>query len=458
MLTRLRLENFKSWRDTGEIPLKPITGFFGTNSSGKSSLFQALLLMKQTAESPNRGIALHFGDEKTLVDLGDFESVIHKHDTARTLKFSLSWNAQFPMIIPEAYGSGVLTRGRKLGFEVEIGEIYSRSRIPLGLKEMSYLLTRGRRLGGQYLNDRNTYKLFAYGPDTDYSYDAVASALDRYQSKFYEFPRWVRNELRDGDFLFHLGDSLRSLLESMYYLGPLRASPSRLYSWSGSQPLDIGVSGESVIDAVLSARQMGERVWTGMDEDGIPIDEYISKWLRELGLAYDFRVDVLAEGRHIYEAKIRKAPDTPEVLLTDVGFGISQVLPVLVLCFYVPGGSSTVILEQPDIHLHPSAQTGLADIFIDAWKKHDVQILFESHSEHLLRRLQRRIAEGEIDQENVALFFCSTEDSGESRLSHLELDQYGNISNWPKDFFGDQFGEIAAMSEAALKKQVGSER
>ena len=64
MLTRLRLENFKSWRDTGDIALKPITGFFGPNSSGKTSLFQALLLMKQTVDSSDRGIVFHFGDEK----------------------------------------------------------------------------------------------------------------------------------------------------------------------------------------------------------------------------------------------------------------------------------------------------------------------------------------------------------------------------------------------------------
>ena len=77
MLTQFRLENFKSWKDTGVIPLKPITGFFGPNSAGKSSLFQALLLMKQTEDSPDRQVVFHFGDEKTPVDLGDFESVVH---------------------------------------------------------------------------------------------------------------------------------------------------------------------------------------------------------------------------------------------------------------------------------------------------------------------------------------------------------------------------------------------
>ena len=72
MLTRLRLENFKSWKNTGDIALKPITGIFGANSSGKTSLIQALLLLKQTADSADRGIVFHFGDRKTPVDLGDF--------------------------------------------------------------------------------------------------------------------------------------------------------------------------------------------------------------------------------------------------------------------------------------------------------------------------------------------------------------------------------------------------
>ena len=143
-------------------------------------------------------------------------------------------------------------------------------------------------------------------------------------------------------------------------------------------------------------------------------------------------------------------------LITDIGFGVSQVLPVLVQCFYANHGS-TVILEQPDIHLHPSAQAGLADLFIAAKKSPGVQILFESHSEHLLRRLQRRIAEEKVPQEDVALYFCSSNPDGSSSLSRLEVDQFGNIANWPKDFFGDQFGEIAAMSEAALKRQGRSE-
>ena len=89
-------------------------------------------------------------------------------------------------------------------------------------------------------------------------------------------------------------------------------------------------------------------------------------------------------------------------------------------------------------------------------RKRGVQILLESHSEHLLRRLQRRIAEEDVSTDDVGLFFCRADDAG-SILDTLELDPYGNITNWPKDFFGDQFGEIAAMSEAALKRRRDAE-
>ena len=119
MLTRLRFENFKAWRDTGEVELKPITGFFGRNSSGKTSLFQALLMMKQTATTSDRGIVFHFGDEKTPVDLGDFESVIHNHDTTSGLKLSLGWTAEFTFDIPSSYAGGSVAEGDEIIFQVK---------------------------------------------------------------------------------------------------------------------------------------------------------------------------------------------------------------------------------------------------------------------------------------------------------------------------------------------------
>ena len=83
-----------------------------------------------------------------------------------------------------------------------------------------------------------------------------------------------------------------------------------------------------------------------------------------------------------------------------------------------------------------------------------VQIILESHSEHLLRRLQRRVAEERLTNQDAALYFCQTNDQGISDITSLELDRYGNINNWPEAFFGDELGELAAMTEASMRRDM----
>ena len=131
----------------------------------------------------------------------------------------------------------------------------------------------------------------------------------------------------------------------------------------------------------------------------------------------------------------------------------NQILPVIALCYYAPPGS-VLLLEQPEIHLHPRVQAGLADVLIDAVKTRGIQVIVESHSEHLLRRLQRNIAEEKVSSQETALYFCEIE-AGVSRLTELQVDMYGNIENWPDGFFGDEFEEIAAMQKAILRRRGG---
>ncbi len=180
-----------------------------------------------------------------------------------------------------------------------------------------------------------------------------------------------------------------------------------------------------------------------------------------MGLINSFELKQIAPNRRDYEVLVKNICTKDQVNLTDVGFGVSQVLPVLVQCFYAPPGSTT-ILEQPEVHLHPSAQAELADLFIEAIaakdeneKPHHIQLLIESHSEHFLRRLQRRIAEQKIRAIDTAIYFCEMTSSG-SILKHLEMDDYGNIKNWPNKFFGDEVGELTAMTEAAIQRQIKS--
>jgi predicted ATPase len=413
MLTALQLGNFKSWREVNA-PLAPITGFFGTNSSGKSSLLQALLLMKQTVESTDQRQVLEFGNEKSLIQLNSFHDIIWQFKTSNLLSLSLSWQPKFYLAKDSPLYKGVLP----------IKEIYFKSKI-------------------EFINKVISVHGFEYGYNN--TVFAVQKSSKSVFEKFYSVFD-TKNPVNQNDYLADLQASFEVALQDISYLGPLRDYPKRSYSWSGAAPSTVGRQGENVISALLAARVGGNKV------GNIPLENYIAGKLQELGLIDSFRLKELGKDTNFFRVLVRRTPESPEVSLTDVGFGVSQVLPVLVLCYYVPEGS-TILLEQPELHLHPSVQSGLADIFIDAYQKRGVQIILESHSEHLLRRLQRRIAEEQILPTDVNLYFCSLE-KGESKLEALELDEYGNIHNYPKDFFGDRFEEMAAMTEKAIERRA----
>lgn len=449
MLTRIRLENFRSWKDTKDISLRPITGFFGANSSGKSGLIHSILLLKQTAESADRGNVFNFGGKTARVEMGDFASVLHRHEKDCQLRISLGWRTEREVKITDTFKSQDVTRSKDIGFDVKAGLETSRSSSNVVVKEMSYRV--GDAQFGMRPDSRNRFKPFAQSVDFEFVRSRGRPWDINSLVKCYGFPDTLRANYQNAGFLADLEFALEQRLQNVYYLGPLRTFPQRTYTWSGGEPADMGQAGELVVDALLAARQRGLKISPGYRRRRLTLEQYVARWLKELGLIHDFRVVRVAEGSNLFEVRVRKSPGAAEVLIPDVGFGVSQILPALVLCFYVPEGS-TVVLEQPEIHLHPSVRSGLADVFIDAWRRRGVQILVESHSEHLLRRLQRRIAEEALCDDELGLYFCSVED-GVSTVDQLEVDLYGNIANWPQDFFGDQFGEIASMSEAALKRR-----
>jgi predicted ATPase len=116
-------------------------------------------------------------------------------------------------------------------------------------------------------------------------------------------------------------------------------------------------------------------------------------------------------------------------------------------------------MEQPEIHLHPKAQSALADVMIDIINSREngadrnIQLVIETHSEHFLRRLQRRIAENAVAKEKVSAYFANITNTP-STLEPLQIDMFGNIGNWPENFFGDEMEDIAAQAKAAMEKRM----
>ena len=460
MLNSLRIMNFKAWPDTGPIRLAPLTVIFGANSAGKSSLGHLLLALKQTALSTDRKRALHLGNESTLIDLGTFADCLHGHDLTKSLEFEMAWTLPRPLEVRDAIQPSQRYLGDQLGLAVTL--VAGKAGQP-EITSMHYQM----RNGDGVVLDVN----LARGENHKFSLDSV-----RYRfvmadgrkwpleepEKFYRISDVSMARFKNAGFLTDFALATETMLGSLSYLGPLRKPPQRTYQWSGDTPEGVGQMGESVIAAILAAQDERRMLNRGPKRSKQVFAEFIAGRLKDIGVIHSFVVRPVAEGRKEYEVLVKTHAKAPEVKVTDVGFGVSQVLPVLVQAFYCPP-NSTVWMEQPEIHLHPQVQAELADVFISAIRSREdgnarnVQLIIESHSEHFLNRLQRRVAEGEITPDDVAIYFCKRV-GGATELEPLRINLCGDIENWPENFFGDEMADLTARTVAAMSRRQEQSR
>ena len=435
MITHIRMKNFKSWEDSPEVRLAPLTGFFGTNSSGKSSLLQMLLLLKQTAELSEPEEVIFLGDENSLVNLGRFPEVIHGHKEDVLLELEFGCKLQKPLTITT----------------LQLVDYYRQhyEYAPLDIDSFTFnTVIRGN-------SDHLFIEQFSYtvGPE-EIEKITWKNGNIHYGNRRKEHVSDTKcyGPPKDGytEFLRPLSSAFENLFKDVYPLGPTRIQSKRSYHWDDKDPTDVGLCGDKVIDALLCAHM--RRVKISKKGEEATIEDRISEWLREMDLAYSFSLKpVGALKDDNYEVRIQKSATSPAVTLADMGYGLVDVLPMLVLCYYTPEGS-TLILEQPGIHLHPKAQADLADLLIEVISDRNLQILVESHSEHLLTRLQLGIAEQKITSDQTALYFCENENAV-STIKSLDVDELGNIKNWPKNFFGNVRGDLAKMTREQMKRQ-----
>ncbi len=457
MFNRLRIQNFKGWKDTGNIRMAPISLFFGANSSGKSSIGQFLMMLKQTVDSPDRKAVFNPGGRNSAVQLGSYQEMVYRRDPKSKIEFEYSWSIAEQLKFRDPL-SGQVYSGDDLFFCAKAGLSEDDQQAML-LDHLKYELMQDNQATVTIGMERRSNTKSEY--KVEFSKHTLKRKRGRGWSpgapvRFYGFPDEVVAYYQNADFVQALNLQHEQLFRSLYYLGPLRTKAERLYSWTGVEPESVGYDGENTIAAILAARNrkigLGYRQWVK------PFEEIIALKLKEMGLIEEFKVNQISDQRQDYEVKVRTKGSIDWVDLPDVGFGISQVLPVLVQCFYAPAGS-IILMEQPEIHLHPNAQTALADVMIDVinskenGKDRNIQLVIETHSEHFLRRLQRRIAEDTVPESKVSAYFANISKTP-ATLDPLKFDSFGNILNWPENFFGAEMDDITEHAIAAMMKRM----
>ncbi len=255
----------------------------------------------------------------------------------------------------------------------------------------------------------------------------------------------------------------RFFSNSVKYLGPLRDDPKPLYPLAAhADPTDVGLRGEMTA-AVLNLHR--ERLIryipsaafskTPFDPSPVPrsLEAAVTDWLKYLGVAET--VHSVDKGKLGHELKVSLSEGGPNHDLTHVGVGVSQVLPILVMSL-LADRDTTLIFEQPELHLHPKVQTRLSDFFLSIVLM-GKQCLIETHSEYLINRLRyRAAAEGDDNRvtNNIKVYFVEKTD-GSSHFREVKVNEYGAILDWPEGFFDQsQFEAESILRAAASKKKT----
>ena len=567
VLASFSLSNFKSFRKLDPIELRPLTVLCGINNSGKSTLLQSLLLMKQS-NIAFRGRSLRADLQEPLllngpyVSLGDWADVISGHATEEEMGFSWklsgglfdknTWKykmadaIEISVIINSFKSENNQDRLQvkdfvcrdlrsKVGWEISSsGEdqyLLKLEGISLGYLWWAWMdpimryLFKGlkydnKKLRKELLDNRQFWEtqLFlneVFFQDVEIDFEGIWPSV----VVFNEFPKQVRQALskvreeltrreqrvpeciyqfldssmeylegylkdpaadefpsfwQEKDFsLMSQGyqsykrtfDLIWDLLWNIRYLGPVREAPHRYYllnDISGIEmgnkgegiPLVLGIERDEIVASYYRCIYKGKQVSEYELRESDSLLDAVNWWLSE-----GMKLPKISDpgGSRGVPQQVKLESSGLEVSLPDVGFGISQVLPVLVECLRSQPGD-TIILEQPEIHLHPSLQSRLAD-FLICMAKSDKKLVIETHSEYMMNRFFLRIAQEDDDEIRKLfnpLFVSFDEGEQTSVVKPISINEFGEIENWPVGFF-DQ-NDARELMAATLKKRTSKSK
>ena len=387
-LQALTVSNFKGIGDRKQIPLKPITIFFGANSSGKSTCIHAAAALSQTVKLSSDARPLILDDEYSQVHLGRFVEAAHCGDygTPIGLGVTLPQRSYLLPATPESDGKppdATIVEGE---CEVAFAVSCTKRTQEMKLEHLSYQLPDRqitvKRKGSKHL------------ASSDLSKRVVdVSASDAFQFNVNLKPgKAVSDALFFQLALHNLGEAVRSELSRTHYLGPFRQPPIRRYPTRGASPSEVGAMGESSV--TMLANEI-------MQSRNRPNVKQVASWLELMKIGTGIDVSRVG-GSDLFDVSIT-LPDGVALPLADLGYGISQVLPVLTQCAFAENGS-TLLFEQPELHLHSLAARGLTKVFIETAKTKNCTVVLETHSRELIGQLQRDLRSNRIKLADLVVY------------------------------------------------------
>ncbi len=303
------------------------------------------------------------------------------------------------------------------------------------------------------------------------SVSSMRTLLANYHDELLDLAKSGREEklaLKSVPIGFEVNAALQSFFGELFkYLGPLRDEPKAAYPLTGAQnPNDVGLKGEftaAVLDLnqnrmidYIPSMHFSDDAWSSLPVvRRTRLRDAVVDWLNYLGVVRLVETSELGVLGH--EMKVAVGTGKSLHNLVHVGVGVSQVLPILVMSLLAPTGS-TLVFEQPELHLHPKVQTLLGD-FLLSMSLGGRQCIVETHSEYLINRLRYRAAVSSDAQisDMFNLYFVERRDE-KSAYRKVEVNEYGAIEDWPEGFFDQSPRESEKILRAALLKRKSAKR
>lgn len=437
-----------------------MTLLIGRNNVGKTSAYAPLLLLRQTLDARNHETALLFRGD--LVDFGSYEDIVTDHDADQKIEMTLDFGPiYFPHDYPNLNDNSIpqiidLTFGHSLNHTADLIKssvqsedgkvIVSRTRQADGAyKVLSPLLPRNTEVGRPIREVSQLRRNMAKEAPNGFLFSGIGGLRlprkwrddnDRWQ----KVQGWYRGCSAIYDVYSEINYHVTSALREIAYLGPLRSPPQRTYRLSAEPPSDVGRDGQWAPEVLFRSSE----------DHGSDVLRRANEWLVKLGYG-ELSFSPLGD---YFQVFVKKLGSNVAVNLADCGAGLSQLLPLLVQgCVMNPG--ETLIAQQPEIHLNPAQQDLITDFLVNLVTS-GRRVIIETHSEHVLGRLRRRIAEGDtIANSDVALYFSESIEN-RSTLRRIPIGEWGEVppTEWPQGFFGEQLENSLKMAIAQSRRKV----